>query len=101
MFRPSATAGPPRPARAKRFKFSRVAGSTRLEARIRALGSVLHVFGHQHRNRDRVIDGSRYVSNCLGYPREHARGRIGESCGSLELVRDTKCKAGPMAGEHR
>ena len=78
-----------RAARAARFNFSRVAGSARIEAQVRALGSVLHVHGHQHRNRDRVIDGVRYVSNCLGYPPERARGDIGESCGSLKLVWDT------------
>ncbi len=81
------------PRRSSRFNFSRVAGSTRLEAQIRALGSVLHVYGHQHRNRDRVIDGLRYVSNCLGYPPERARGEIGGTCGSLKLVWDTGSKA--------
>ena len=90
MFR-SPPLAPPR--RTIRFNFSRVAGSTRLEAQIRALGSVLHVYGHQHRNRDRVIDGLRYISNCLGYPPERARGEIGESCGSLKLVWDTESKA--------
>ncbi len=77
------------PRRATRFNFSRVAGSSRIEAQIRVLGSVLHVYGHQHRNRDRVIDGVRYVSNCLGYPPERARGEIGEGGGSLKLVWDT------------
>ncbi len=93
MFR-SPPAPPPRASRAVRFNFSRVAGSTRIEAQLRALGSVVHVHGHQHRNRDRVIDGVRYVSNCLGYPPERARGEIGESCGSLKLVWDTKSQAG-------
>ena len=92
MFRTSQPP-PARAGRAVRFNFSRVAGSTRLEAQIRALGSVLHVYGHQHRNRDRVVDGLRYVSNCLGYPPERARGEIGESCGSLKLVWDTGSKA--------
>lgn len=88
MFR-SPASPPVRPGRAVRFNFSRVAGSSRIEAQIRALGSVVHVHGHQHRNRDRVIDGVRYVSNCLGYPLERARGDIGDSCGSLKLVWDT------------
>lgn len=82
-------ARPPRAGRAGRFNFSRVAGSTRIETQLRALGSVVHVHGHQHRNRDRFIDGVRYVSNCLGYPPERARGEIGESCGSLKMVWDT------------
>ncbi len=88
MFR-SPAAPPPRAGRAVRFNFSRVAGSTRIEAQLRALGSVVHVHGHQHRNRDRLIAGVRYVSNCLGYPPERARGEIGESCGRLKLVWDT------------
>lgn len=58
------------------FNFSRVAGCTGLDAQIRQLRSAVHVYGHQHRNRDRVIDGVRYVSHCLGYPRERARGHI-------------------------
>lgn len=53
-----------------RFNFSRVAGCVDIETQIRRLGSVVHVYGHQHRNRDRVIDDVRYVSYCLGYPRE-------------------------------
>ena len=55
------------------FNFSRVAGSTEIEAQIRRLGSITHVYGHQHRNRNRLIDGVRYVSHCLGYPREQQR----------------------------
>lgn len=53
-----------------RFNFSRVAGSAGIEAQIRRLGSTIHVYGHQHRNRDRAVDGVRYVSHCLGYPSE-------------------------------
>jgi len=58
--------GDPHPA----FNFSRVAGCAGIESQVRRLGSVAHVYGHQHRNRDRLIDGVRYVSHCLGYPRE-------------------------------
>jgi predicted phosphodiesterase len=54
------------------FNFSRVAGTSRLDSQIRRLGSKLHVYGHQHRNRDRTLEGVRYVSNCLGYPHERA-----------------------------
>jgi hypothetical protein len=61
---------PPRVA----FNFSAVAGSTSIEQQIRQLGSQVHVYGHQHRNRSRCHDGIRYVSNCLGYPDER-RGR--------------------------
>lgn len=52
------------------FNFTRVAGSQRIEQQIRALESSIHVYGHQHRHRDRVVDGVRYISHCLGYPRE-------------------------------
>ena len=59
-----------------RFNFSRVAGCRELDEQIRALGSSLHIYGHQHRNRDRTLDGVRYVSHCLGYPRERDQGRV-------------------------
>jgi predicted phosphodiesterase len=58
------------------FNFSRVAGSTRLEEQIRQMGSQIHVYGHQHRNRQRLIDSVLYVSHCLGYPRERKSGII-------------------------
>ncbi len=89
MLRPPG-APPARAGRAVRFNFSRVAGSARIDSQLRALRSALHVYGHQHRNRDRLIDGVRYVSNCLGYPPERARGEIGEPCGRLKLVWDTR-----------
>ena len=56
------------------FNFARVAGSTAIERQIRAIGSVVHVHGHQHRQRDRVIDGVRYVSHCLANRREREMG---------------------------
>ena len=65
-------ATPPQPDRHPAFKFSRVAGSLGIERQLRALGSRVHVYGHQHRNRDRVIEDVRYVSHCLGYPGEGA-----------------------------
>lgn len=58
------------------FNFSRVAGTSLLDGQIRRLGATLHIYGHQHRNRCRTIDGVTYVSHCLGYPRERAQGRI-------------------------
>lgn len=74
MFRaPEEQAAAPRqPDRHPAFNFSRVAGSLAIERQLRALGSRVHVYGHQHRNRDRLIDGVRYVSHCLGYPGEGA-----------------------------
>lgn len=71
------------------FNFSRVAGSVRLDDQVRALGSTVHVYGHQHRNRDLVIDGVRYVSNCLGYPHEREGGQTGNSSPGLSLIWNT------------
>lgn len=61
------------------FNFSRVAGSRRIEAQLRQLGSVLHVYGHQHRNRTVTLENVTYVSHCLGYPRERQSGAIGNT----------------------
>lgn len=52
------------------FNFSRVAGCRGLDSQIRDLGSTIHVYGHQHRNRHRLVDEVLYVSHCLGNPRE-------------------------------
>lgn len=53
-----------------RFKaLSKVAGSRHLEAQIRQLNSVIHLFGHSHINWDQVIDGTRYVQNALSRPK--------------------------------
>ena len=57
-----------------RFKaLPRVAGSRLIEARLRALGSRLHFFGHTHIRCDRRLGGVRYVQDGLGYPRERRR----------------------------
>ena len=58
------------------FNFSRVAGSRRIEEQLRRLGSRLHIYGHQHRNRLRTIDGVTYLSHCMGYPKERQRGHV-------------------------
>jgi hypothetical protein len=59
------------PTSSLRFKgLPRVAGCLALDRQIRALNSVVHVFGHSHINCDLVIDGVRYVQNIGGYPRE-------------------------------
>ncbi len=57
-----------------KFNFSRVAGSALIEHQIRQLGSQIHVYGHQHINRDRVLEGVRYISHCLSYPAEREWG---------------------------
>ena len=71
------------------FNFSRVAGCAGLEEQIRRLNAVVHVYGHQHRNRGRTIDGVRYVSHCLGYPRERDRGHVREVGEGPRLIWDT------------
>lgn len=43
-----------------------------LEKQIRRLGSVVHVFGHSHINRDLRLGGVRYVQHALRYPRERS-----------------------------
>ena len=58
------------------FNFTRVAGSKLLDLQIRRLGSTIHVYGHQHRNRYRNLDGVCYVSCCLGYEYERLKGDI-------------------------
>lgn len=56
--------------RAPEFNFTRVAGCRQLDVLLRQRGATIHLYGHQHRNRNRVIDGVRYLSHCLGYPVE-------------------------------
>jgi Calcineurin-like phosphoesterase len=75
---------------APRFNFSRVAGCVGIEEQIRRLGAVVHAYGHQHRNRDRVIDGVRYVSRCLGYPREQQRYDLPGEGNSPMLIWDAR-----------
>jgi predicted phosphodiesterase len=58
------------------FNFSRVAGSMALDKQIREIAASVHVYGHQHRNRDRVIEGVRYIAQCLGYPHERQSGQV-------------------------
>lgn len=55
------------------FNFTRVAGCSKLDEQISQLGAVMHVYGHQHHQRNRSIAGITYVSNCLGYARERSR----------------------------
>lgn len=52
------------------FNFTRVAGCLSIDRTLRSLNSSVHVYGHQHRNRDREFEGVRYISRCLGYPDE-------------------------------
>lgn len=56
------------------FNFTRYAGSAIIDHQARKVGSQIHVYGHQHRNRDRVIDGIQYISHCLGNVKEQKEG---------------------------
>jgi hypothetical protein len=57
-----------------------VLGSSRLEAQVRALRPVIHVYGHSHVNRNIEIDGVRYINNAFGYPSERLIARQGLRC---------------------
>jgi predicted phosphodiesterase len=72
------------------FNFSRVAGCSALDEQIRRLGSSVHVYGHQHRNRDVTLDGVRYLSHCRGYPLERARGFLAWGEPDLKLAWDSE-----------
>ena len=73
----------------REFNFSRVAGAQTIDAQIRQLGSGIHVYGHQHRNRNRRVNGVRYVSHCLGYPHERVRDEIRRLDGGPKLIWDS------------
>lgn len=71
------------------FNFSRVAGCLQLDDLLRRAQSALHVYGHQHRNRTRLIAGVQYVSHCLGYPAEwQEHEQQPTRCLPLELTLD-------------
>ena len=86
-----AKTGSPSENRDKSFNFSRVAGSWSLDQQIRTLGSLIHVYGHQHRNRHRVLDDVRYVARCLGYPRERHNGDLPVMTDAVMVVWDSEC----------
>ncbi len=70
------------------FNFTRVAGCELLDTQIRQLSAVAHIYGHQHRNRCRKIEGVTYISHCLGYAREqHILGTSAEP----KLIWDQGC----------
>ncbi len=69
-----------------RFNFSRFAGSSHLDIQLRALGARFHIYGHQHRNRYREIDGVCYFSHNLGYRRERAFAGIDDKSYFPKLV---------------
>jgi hypothetical protein len=52
---------------------AKASGSTFIEARIRSLKPIAHVFGHTHFHWDSMIEGVRYVQRSIGYPEERKR----------------------------
>ena len=71
------------------FNFSRVAGTTLIDDQLRKIDSQMHLYGHQHRNRYRKINGVTYISHCMGYPKERKRGLIAEHCSQPKLLWDS------------
>lgn len=47
-----------------------VLGTSLLEKQIRKLGSMMHVYGHSHLNREVIKDNILYINNAFGYPYE-------------------------------
>lgn len=68
------------------FNFSRVAGCSGLEEQIRKFGSIIHVYGHQHRNRHRMVDDILYISHCLGSPLERQNHLLGGGMNGPKLI---------------
>ncbi len=60
------------------FNFTRVAGSSELQTQISIIKSVVHAYGHQHRNKSVTLNGIQYVSHCMGYPTEEPFGPTGD-----------------------
>lgn len=75
------------------FNFSRVAGTLDLDDQLRRAGSLIHIYGHQHRNRRWFFDGVLYISHGLAYPRERSTGRIRGVAAGPKLVWDTSGRA--------
>jgi DNA repair exonuclease SbcCD nuclease subunit len=67
------------------FNFTRVAGSSRIQEQIDRLDSVIHYYGHQHRNKRCDIDGVTYISHCMGYPQESRYGETGDKLEPVSL----------------
>jgi hypothetical protein len=47
-----------------------VTGALALDRQIRALNAVIHVFGHNHIDFDRVVEDVKYIHHAFDYPRE-------------------------------
>lgn len=67
------------------FNFTRVAGSSKIMEQIEQIQSTVHYYGHQHRNRELKLNGTTYVSHCMGYPQEDPIGPTGEKRKPLKI----------------
>jgi Icc-related predicted phosphoesterase len=59
----------PRPESSRAF-LSPVLGSEAIDAQVRQLGSMMHVYGHYHVNRRHEHESVTYINNAYGYPSE-------------------------------
>jgi hypothetical protein len=48
----------------------KVVGTTKLDAQLRSINSIIHCFGHTHIDCNKIIDGVHYVQLSLKYPKE-------------------------------
>lgn len=71
------------------FNFSHVAGTRKIDDALRKHNSILHLYGHQHRNRAVMLEGVLYVSHCMGYPRERQRGFVKANAVNPRALWDT------------
>lgn len=64
----------PRAIDPREYFLSPVLGTQGLREQVDQLRPAVHVFGHSHINVDLVLDGTRYLNNAFGYPKEtHCR----------------------------
>ncbi|KAL4854508.1 hypothetical protein ACK3TF_004685 [Chlorella vulgaris] len=78
---------------------AKAAGSDLLEARVRRLKPLAHVFGHTHFSWDMAVEGQRYVQWPRGYPSENRQRRNGGAGWMpLPLFDDAKRAAGDVDG---
>ena len=68
-FLPRIDVMPTRIPKDKRYIYP-VLGSQIIEQQLRTVGSQLHIYGHSHVNQRIEIDGTIYLNNAFGYPRE-------------------------------
>lgn len=67
------------------FNFTRVAGTSKLQDQIVRLGSKIHFYGHQHRNKIKPVGSVTYISHCMGYPGEDRYAETGDKLAPVKL----------------